>query len=281
MVVFNRPRLCTAALSSSNQWIWRHTVYAKTSMCTILTLLLFSLKSSSISSALSSSDTSPSSASADRYAGRRFPCRETRGREGDERAAPTWRLTHICFLKLSCTRRLTQPAPQKCSDEKHRTQDTNAQLTVEKWPFSSVLDSKAVATGNTHTLDVRNNTRAAADSQRSSQSSPFSGGSPLVSRCEGVSGSEDFLSFFQNQWWSPCRTWTRSPTQLWDVTRFVCRCCHKFPPHFICPFLSPSTVFIPPFCPVRSRDSPGTFGGERWMGLTGGREGEKRAGEDS
>lgn len=164
--------------------------------------------------------------------------------------------------------------------KKRRTLDQKAHLTVEKWPISSLLNSKAVTTGNTHTLDVRNNTRAAADSQRSSWSSPFSGGSPLVSRCEGVSGSEDFLSFFQNQWPTPCRTRTRSPTQLRDVTRFVCRCYHKFPPHLFCLFLSPSTVFFPPFCPVRSHDSPGMFRGERWEGLTRGREGEKRGGED-
>lgn len=130
--------------------------------------------------------------------------------------------------------------------KKRRTLDQKAHLTVEKWPISSLLNSKAVTTGNTHTLDVRNNTRAAADSQRSSRSSPFSGGSPLVSRCEGVSGSEDFLSFFQNQWPTPCRTRTRSPTQLRDVTRFVCRCYHKFPPHLFCLFLSPSTVPPPP-----------------------------------
>lgn len=76
---------------------------------------------------------------------------------------------------------------------------------------------------HTHTLDARSNTHAAADSQRTPRSSPFSGGSPLVSRREGVSGSEDFLSFFQNQWLTPCKTLSRSPP-------FVCRRCRKFPP---------------------------------------------------
>lgn len=172
-------------------------------------------------------------------------------------------MTHICFLKLSCTRRLTQPAPQKCSNKKHRTPDVNAQLAVEKWTFWSVLDSKAVATGNTHTLDVRNNTRAAADSQRSSRSSPFSGRGPLVSRCEGVSGSEDFLSFFQNQ--------SRLPAGRGPAHRHSCEtspdlfadaAISSHPTSFVY-FCHRQQFFSPPFCPVRSRDSPGTFGGER------------------
>lgn len=113
------------------QWITSH-------RCIFLTLLLFSLKSSSISSALSSSDTSPSSASADRYAGRRFPCREMKDREGTVREAPTWHLTHMCVIKswLSCTLRPTQPALLKCSNKKHtRMLDSNAHLTVENGHF--------------------------------------------------------------------------------------------------------------------------------------------------
>lgn len=96
--------------------------------------------------------------------------------------------------------------------------DSNAHLTMENGHFSSLLNSKAVTTGHnthTHTLDVRNNTHAAADSQRTSRSSPFSGGSPLASCCEGVNGSEDFLSFFQNQWPTPCRSGSRHGFETW------------------------------------------------------------------